>query len=225
MGTRDVQSCASAVAGLDTGRTTDILVIRRRHYRMAMAGRCGEAGEAAVTMYQRLRSTFASRVAGRFPFADTAQAGAPDADVAGVREVLRQYDHFVNNGWHMALRTDPRLQVAVRPAVDFLDAMERARAFLAPVMDNERRPPQYFLMIGEGELERPEDWVYGRAVTVYAETADSTGLRAEVVVTGPWAAIKAARRAGVERVRLFHPDTKGELPIPIFPSVAPDIRR
>ena len=225
MGVRDLQSCANRVAGTDTAKVNDPLQLKRRQFRMAMAGRCGDAGAAAVTAYQRLRGTFATRAAGRFPFADTAQAGAPDIDVANLRELLRQYDAFVNNGWEWAIRGDPRLQNGSRGALDFIDQMKHVREFFSVVANSERRPPEFLLVVGEGDLAHTERWVYGEPIRVLATVTDSTGMYPEVVVTGPWAALRATRRAGIEPVKLFHPDTKAELTLPVFPTTAPDIRR
>lgn len=223
MAVTDVSSCAAAVASPDTARITDVFLLRRRQYRMAMAGRCADAGSAAVSAYQRLRSTFMSRVGGKYPFADSASAVAPDADVAGLRELLRQYDAFVNAGWEYALRTDTRLQASAQPAVAFLEQMTQVRKFFAPVADNERRPPEYTLVVGEGDLARTERWIYGEPVRILATAVDTAGMQAEVTIAGPWSALKAARQAGVERVRLFHPDTRAELQMPGFPVSAPEI--
>lgn len=224
MSVRDINSCAAAVTpSPDTGRPADVFQLRRRQFRMAMAARCTDVAGSAIAAYQRVRSAFASRVAGRFPFADTLQAGAADADVAGVREVLRQYDSFVNAGWDYALATDPRLQLAARPALDFLERMRAVRAFLAPMLENERRPPEYLMLLGQGGAERVERWVYGQPVTLFAGAPDTSGFLPEVTVTGPWAALRAARRADVEPVRVFNPDTRVEMYLPPFPNVAPDI--
>ena len=225
LGHTDLNSCAAAASVADTGRATDVFLLKRRQYRMAMAGRCTDAGTAAANAYQRLRSTFTTRVAGRYPFADSASAStAPDAEVAAIREVLRQYDAFVNGGWDHAMRADPRLQVSAQNASLFLERLGQVRKFFAPIADSERRPPEYLLMVGEGDLARTERWTYGEPIRVLATQADSTGMQPEVTVTGPWSALRAARRPGIEPVRLFHPDTRAALPLPVFPSAAPEIQ-
>jgi len=219
----DVNSCAAAVAAPDTGRPADVFQLRRRQYRMAMAGRCTDAGTAAAQAYQRLRVTFTNRVAGRYPFADAASTNAPDVDVAALRELFRQYDAFLGAGWDFALRADPRQQLSAGPAVEFIDRLAQVRRVFAMLADTERRPPEYLLVVGEGDLARSERWTYGEPVRLLAAEPDSTGMQPEVVVTGPWAALRAARQPGLEPVRVFHPDTRAELTLPIFPSVAPEI--
>ena len=121
------------------------------------------------------------------------------------------------------MRADPRLQVSAQSASIFLERLAQARKFFAPIIDNERRPPEYMLVVGEGDLARTERWTYGEPVRVLALEADSTGMQPDVTVTGPWSALQAAGRSGIEPVRLFHPDTRAELPLPIFPSSAPEI--
>ena len=219
----DLPSCASAVASPDTSRGPDVFQLKRRQYRMAMAGRCGDVGGAALAAYGRLRSAFMSRLGGRYPFADSSQANAPDADAGAVREVLRQYDAFVSVGWDYAMRADPRLQLSAEPAVAFLDQLAQVRKFFATVAENDRRPPEYMLVVGDGDLSRSERWVYGAPIRVLSNQADSTGMQPEVTIAGPWAAIKAARRTDTERVRVFHPDTRAEMVVPRFPVVAPDV--
>jgi type VI secretion system protein ImpL len=223
MNSTDVASCAAAATVPDTGRAADALQLKRRQYRMAMAGRCADAGTQAVAAYQRLRTTFNARLAGRYPFVDSAAASTTDAEVGAIREVLRQYDGIVNAGLDYAMRADPRLQLSAQPAMAFLDRMAAVRAFFSTIADQERRPPEFFLVVGEGDLARTERWVYGEQIRVLATEADSTGMQPEVEITGPWAALRAARRTGIEPVRLFHPDTRAQLNLPNFPGLAPEI--
>ena len=223
---RDIESCAAIATAADTGRATDIFQVRRRQFRMAMAGRCADGGTAAATAYQRLRSTFNTRVAGRYPFVDSTRAAtAPDVDLFSLREVLRQYDSFVAAGYNAAMRSDPRLQLAARPAMDFLDQLERVRAVFASVVDNERRPPSFLILHADGDELRQERWVYGQPVRALSAAPDSTGMKAEVVVSGPWSALRAAQRKDIERVRLLQSDTHITVALPVFPSAAPEIRR
>jgi len=225
MNVTDLQRCADAVAGADTTKpSTDVFVIRRRQYRAAMAARCGSAGTEAAMAYMRLRAAFASRLAGRFPFVDSARANAAEADPAAVREFLDQYDDFVRNGGVFALRSDPRLAAAAAPALGFLRDVAGVRAFMTPLMENPRRAPEYTLTIGDGDLQRVERWIHGQPVMLSAVEEDSTGQIPELTIQGGWTVVRAARMGeAFERVRVYDPDTKRELLIPSFPSVAPEI--
>ena len=225
MSVRDMETCAAAAAATDTIKaSTDVFVIKRRQYRAAMAARCANAGPEAVAAYGRLRAAFASRLAGRYPFADSSRAGTSNVEVAALREWLRQYDTFVETGHDVALRSDPRLAGPAREAVGFLDQAARVRQFFSPVAESERRPPEYALVIGEGEGARVERWVYGQPITLLSAVEDSVGNRPEVTVAGPWSALLAARRRGLESVTIHPPDTKQQLGIPACPVTAPAIQ-
>ena len=70
----------------------DFFVRRRRQYQASMSGRCRGAAGTAVATYTRLRTLFAARLAGRFPFVDSVQA-APyalfsTASATGARVVV-----------------------------------------------------------------------------------------------------------------------------------------
>jgi len=220
MGVRDVESCRAALApAAENTPTTDAFVLRRRHLRAAMAGRClgGGASQAAAS-YDRLRALFASRLAGRFPFVDTAAtASAPDVDPTAVREFYRQYDAFVATGAPTALRSDPRMETSAREALVFLDRIDSTRAFMAPLMDNDRRAPTFGLIVGD----RARSWSYGEPLVVRSVVPDS----ADKTVQGGWAALRhaSAPAGGYERIRFFHPDRKLELRLPVFPGAAPAI--
>jgi hypothetical protein len=223
--------------------SADLLVLRRRQFRAALASRCANAGTDAVRRYERLRTLFTRNLAGRYPFADSASvprtARAASADPAAVREFFRAYDAFMVTG-DVALRSDPRLAGAARSALGFLDQMGQARAFFAPMLrEGNRSLPQYSLVVSPAdtmvdvelhvggrilpldEAEREERWEYGDTVRVALDDADTPAFAS----AGGWSILQLMQRAsGHVKVRVFHPDTKLELPVPAgFPTVAPEI--
>lgn len=223
----DPERCATLFGQPDSlPASDDIFLVKRRQFRAAVAARCVGA-IASAGEYAKLRSTFLTRLAGRYPFVDSARTqSAAEADPAGVREFLAQYDAFVNAGHGFALRSDPRLASAAAPATAFLDQVAAVRAFMAPLMDNPRRAPEFTLTIGEGDLQRVERWIYGQPVILSSTKEDALGAFEERTVTGGWSVLRAHRvgSGGVfERVRIYHPDTKRELIAPAFPTTAPEI--
>ncbi|MEX2177060.1 MAG: type VI secretion system protein [Gemmatimonadaceae bacterium] len=220
MATRDLESCRAALAREEPAApTVDVFIVKRQRMRAAMAGRC-EGAAAAAASYERLRALFASRLAGRFPFVDSSGvAVAPDLDPTAIREFYRAFDAFIVAGSDIALRSDPRLAVPSRDALDFLHRVARTRKFMAPMMDNDQRAPSFGLMVGD----RPQAWSYGQPLFVMSVFADS----ADRTVQGGWAPVRfaAQKAAAFERVRFFHPDLRTELALPEFPAVAPFIAR
>lgn len=226
MNVTDPDRCAQVIASRDTvSGSDDVFMRRRRQFRAAMAARCGNAGVDAANAYEKLRSTFTSRLAGRYPFVDSARAAvASEADPAAVRQFLEQFDEFVDAGHVYALRADARLAGPATAASAFIAQMRAVRAFLSPLADNPQRAPEYTLTIGEGDLQRLERWIYGQPVVLETTQEDSLGLLAELTVAGGWSAIKATGAgANYERVRVFHPATGRELLPPVFPAIAPGI--
>ena len=221
MAARDVESCGNAVqaaAGDTLNVPNEIFLVKLRQFRAAMAGRCASGGVQAANAYERMRALFASRVAGRFPFAPRESlASAPDADPAAVREFLRTYDAFIAAAHDVALRSDRNLRTAAAPALAFLDSMKVAREFLSPLMDDNRRAPSYGLAL----RDRTERWSYGEPLYVMATSSDSS----DKVVQGGWSALRFAvqRSAAYEGVRFYHPLYNVELTVPVFPAAAPRI--
>jgi type VI secretion system protein ImpL len=246
----DLERCRLAAAQPDTTKaSSDFFVIRRRQFRAALVSRCTGGGVAdALAAYQRLRSLFQYRLAGRFPFTDSTQLHAPDADPATVREFLKQYDAFVVTQ-DIALRSSPGLQGLGRNAMAFLDQTAQVRTFLAPLMDMDRglaRPmPSYSLLIGprkdDGtgtileleiagrrlpveDAEIDEWWRYGDSVKVETPALDTTGMRTIYATGGGWSALRFVRQKAADvPIRFYHPQTKIELVMPEFPTSAPDI--
>src|SRR5688572_17655959 len=192
---RDLSTCRAAVVPDTAQPSADLLVLRRRQFRAALASRCANAGTDAVRRYERLRTSFTRNLAGRYPFADSASvprtARAASADPAAVREFFRAYDAFMVTG-DIALRSDPRLAGAARSALGFLDQMGQARAFFAPMLrERTRSLPQYSLVVSPAdtmvdvelhvggrilpldEAEREERWTYGDTVRVVTEDSDA----------------------------------------------------
>jgi hypothetical protein len=228
MSMSDLVSCAAVAAQPDTTKPSlELFVLRRRQFRAALVSRCvAGASRDAVSAYGKLRSLFASRLAGRFPFVDTVQAvRAADADVTSLREFFKQYDAFavVND---VALRSDPTLTQTARGATSFLDQVAQVRSFMSPFVESgaERRLPEYSLLVHIGDEDLEQRWRYGDSVHV-ATLVDSLGNEKPVYARGPWAPLRYARmkRDSTATIRFFHPDTKLELALPVFPVTAPEI--
>jgi type VI secretion system protein ImpL len=228
MSMSDLVSCAAVAAQPDTTKpSAELFILRRRQFRAALVSRCVAGGSKdAVAAYGKLRALFASRLAGRFPFVDSLQAGrAADADVNSLREFFKQYDAFavVND---VALRSDPTLTQTARGAASFLDQAAQVRSFMAPFVESgaERRLPEYSLLVHAGDEDLEQRWRYGDSVHV-ATLVDSLGNEKAVYVRGPWAPLRYARtkRDSTATIRFFHPDTKLELMLPVFPVVAPEV--
>jgi hypothetical protein len=238
MSVREVPLCVAAAAQLDTVKApVDPFVMRRRQFRAVMVARCGPGGGEAARSYERLRTTFNTRIAGRYPFVDSSQTQAPDVEPAALREFLTQYDAFMTTG-EVSLRADPSLAAMTPAALSFLAAVKPVRSFLAPLVDeSERRPPSYLVLVP------PADSVTGRELTVGSATVplddmehnlmwrfgdavrvserDSTGVRPVVTSTAGWSVFTLSRQGGV---RFFHPALRSELIAPaVFPSQAPEI--
>jgi type VI secretion system protein ImpL len=243
----DLETCRAAAAEADTIKPShDVFVIRRRQFRTALVSRCGVGAIApALTAYQKLRTLFQSRLAGRFPFADTTQRlRVADADPAAVRDFLRQYDAFTVTE-DVALRSNPGLVPLARNAIVFLDQVAPVRAFMAPLVDNAGGGvPTYSLLVGprkdDGgavlelqiagrplpveDTEIDESWRYGDSLKVVTPRMDTTGTRTLFATGGGWSVLRFVQQKEVDvPIRFFHPETKTELVVPAFPTVAPEI--
>jgi type VI secretion system protein ImpL len=251
MGPIDIPSCMVAATRPDTlsvKTPPDWFVMRRRQFRATMLGRCGKDGGApSIADYQKLRAVFVSKLAGRFPFVDSAKAAAaPDADPAAVRELYALYDAFAKSG-ELALRSDPRVGPAARQAFIFLDQVAAARPFFAPFVDSaaNRKSPEYAfvveplkagsnplaaleLHIGTRTLALDDSthdgiWGFGEAVKVMPAPG-ATGAKAGFTASGWWGLIELGVLQHDVKIRYYHPDTKVELRLPsVFPMVAPDL--
>lgn len=252
MSMRDLASCTAKASEPDSTRpSSDVFVVKRRQFRAAMVSRCGTGGASdALANYQRLRALFQSRLAGRYPFADSthaARAGA-EAEPAAVRAFFRQFDAFrvVDD---IALRSHPTLSQTARSAIAFIDQLAAVRAFVAPFVDSGsvRAVPAYSLTaaatitpdtlpnylldldiggrlatVDESALEH--SWRAGEPVKVVLSPLDTSSARTLYSAGGSWAAIRLLQAApkGMT-VRVYDPDTKLELSLPVFPAVAPEI--
>jgi type VI secretion system protein ImpL len=252
MGMSDLTTCTARALEPDTTRASnDVFVIRRRQFRAAMVSRCGTTGAAqAVASYQRLRTLFQTRLAGRYPFADTAFSGrsVPEAEPTAVREFFRQYDAFrvVDD---ISLRSHPVLTQTARAAITFIDQLAAIRALVAPFTDSAsvRSTPAYGLIatarispdtlpthlldleVGGRQATIDETgqehvWRSGDSIKVILSPLDTASERTLYVAGGAWAALRFAQSqpAGI-KVRIYHPDTKLELTVPAFPITAPEI--
>ena len=228
MSLNDLNSCAVAAGAQEDARSSsDLFTVRRYQFRAALVGRCRGGSAEAAAAYGRMRTLFASKLAGRFPFVDSIQAPrALDADPAAVRDLLRLYDAFALSA-DIALRSDPRVAQTARGAATFLDQIAQVRAFMAPLAESpDRRLPEYNLIVGSGpDDEREIRWRYGDSVHV-STVVDSLGNERPVYVHGGWAPLRYAmeKRDTTAGIRFFHPGTKIELiPPAVFPSLAPEI--
>jgi hypothetical protein len=251
MGMTDLASCTAKASEPDTTRaSTDPFVVKRRQFRAAMVSRCGTGGASeAVSSYQRLRTLFQTRLAGRYPFVDsTGSPRAGEAEPGAVREFFRLYDAFrvVDD---IALRSHPSLSQTAKAAIAFIDQMAPVRAFAAPFADSGavRSAPAYSLLASaevspdtlptylldlevggrQATLEQePQQhfWRAGDSVKVVLSPLDTTRGHTLYAAGGAWAGLRFAQKPPVGMtVRVFHPDTKLELTVPPFPAVAPEI--
>jgi len=234
MSMSDVTSCAIAAGDAEDPRQPmDFFSARRRQFHAAVIGRCRGGGSAdAIASYAKMRTLFASKLAGRFPFADSTQAAdAADADPVAVRDFLRQYDAFAVTA-NVALRADPRVAQSAKTALAFLDQVAKVRAFMAPYAESrgagrpDRQVPEFSLLIQSGtDDQREVQWKYGDSVHV-STLVDSLGNANPVYVHGGWAPLRHAvimRADTTTSIRFFHPDTKIEVMLPVFPVFAPEI--
>jgi hypothetical protein len=238
MSARDAQSCIRAAAAPDSTKASpDPFVKRRRLFHAALVGRCGNGGAEAAAAYQKLRTVFTTRVAGRYPFVDSTQAQAPDVDPVALRDFLLQYDAFMAANV-VALRTDAALLVPAREADAFLTAMVPVRAFLSPLVDAaDRKPPEFVVIttaadsathsaLTIGATTAPIDmqthqyaWRFGDAIRMVQR--DSTRTHQVFSSARGWSILALPGQASV---RIFHPTTRVELTPPGgYPAVAPDM--
>ena len=249
MGALDVRSCEAAAAKADTLKAApDWFVQHRRQFRGTLIGRCGAMTTtvAALNAYDKIRDVFTAKLAGKFPFVDSAHAvQANDADPAAVRELYGLYDTFAKFD-ELVLRSDPRVGLGAKPAFTFLDQLARARPFFAPFIDSgaARRSPEYdfLLMPGKGSaaggrLETGKRalaiddsvhagaWGFSEAVSAVGMAADSTPTKPLFKSSGWWGLVELASLQHDVNIRIYHPDTKVPLALPVFPQVAPVIPR
>ena len=245
LGPIDQPGCQAAALRPDGPRTAnDWFMMRRGQFRAALLGRCHPGGSGdAVDAYQRLRATFTSRLAGKYPFVDTSKAAtAPDADPAAVREFYQQYDQFAK-GHDVMMRSDPRIAPGGRAAFAFLDQVAAARQFFAAFIDSGlvRKSPEYSFVIeplGAGETAELHTgtrvtllndstqagvWGFGEPVSVTAAGGDTA--KATFKSTGWWGLVELGQLQRTIRIRYYHPDTKVRLALPVFPTVAPELPR
>jgi type VI secretion system protein ImpL len=243
----DLPRCrALAERSDDGGSSTDFFVMRRSQFQAALRSRCIPGRSAdAVAEYHRMRAYFQARLAGRYPFANPATPARVDAVTSDVRDFLRQYDQFARAG-DIALRSDPRLAQTGRAAMTFLDQFAPVRAFLGPVVGSGSERPTYGLtvaarglvdtlplallevrvgarQIGLEEAPQPIMWRSGDSVNVVITPFDTATARSILAAGGPWAAFRFAQQSGSVDARLYHPQTRTELPLPVFPVTAPEV--
>jgi hypothetical protein len=240
---REMETCRAMVRR-DTGTAqADVFVIRRRQFKAALGGRCGNAGMEAAARYERLRTLFTRHLAGRYPFVERVASGRarpPAADPAGIRAFFRAYDDFMIVS-DIALRSDPRLAGPAGAAMIFLDQVAAARAFLAPMLEpGDRTLPRYSMLVtpidtvADVELyvadrvlpldegQREERWQFGDTVRVVR--SDLSGSETVFTAGGGWSLLQLLQSGGEHvKVRVFHPDTKTEVQLPGFPAGAPEI--
>ena len=228
--------------------SADLFVTRLRQFTAAVAARCVPGASApAVASYQRLRTYFQTRVAGRYPFVDTASTTRVDAVVSDVRDFLRQYDVFAVAG-EPALRSDPTLAHTARAAMAFLDQFAAVRPVVSVLDAATRRDPgfAYGMTVAAGALldslntasvdvrigERQAAldhtaqsfvWTSGDAVGAVLTPFDPSRARTLASFEGPWAALRLVQRPAGMDIRLFHPETNLPLTLPVFPVAAPEI--
>lgn len=243
LGPIDQPGCQAAALRPEPPRpVSDWFTMRRTQFRGALLGRCHPGGSGdALASYDRLRTIFTTKLAGRFPFVDSARAAtASDADPSAVREFYQMYDVFARSH-DVMLRSDPRVGPGARPAFAFLDQMADARQFFAPFVDSAttNRTPEYGFVIeplGAGETAELKTgpqvlqlndstqfgaWGAGEEIALTAGDSSKTALR----YSGAWALVKLGTMQRKVRVRYYHPDTKVRLKLPVFPMVAPEIPR
>jgi type VI secretion system protein ImpL len=243
MGVIDVGSCQRVAAAGDTVHAAPDFFIRRRSmFRASMVGRCGPKGAGdAADAYNKMRAVFSAKLAGHFPFVDSAAAAAaPDADPAAVREFYALYDSFARfNG--PALRSDPRFRPGAASVFAFLDQVAAARQLFSPFVDSAsaRKSPEYGFAVdpiqkgtpGEYELRTGNRsvtlndslqsgiWGFGEPVKIVATASAQPATRFSS--TGWWGLVELAMLQRDTRVRLYHPDTMMELKLLTLPKAAP----
>ncbi len=245
----DLERCRQTATRPDTLRaSSDVFVTRNIQFRAALVSRCARGSAAAVASYQRLRTVFQERVAGRYPFIDTSSSAPIEADQAAVREFARLYDAFATTGV-VSLRSDPALAQTGRAALQFLDQMARVRPLLEPYAGAgaRRGVPEYLVglrldvpsdsapmeeievQIGSRRVALVESaqelpWRYGDSVRVVSAPFDSARATDLFAAGGGWSVLRLAQRPPPSvTVKLYHPDSGLELPPPYFPITAPDI--
>jgi type VI secretion system protein ImpL len=246
----DLAACTAAASVPDTARpSSDIFTIRRKQFYAAMVSRCGTTGGTdAINAYQRLRTLFQQRLAGRYPFADSTYTIAGESDPRDIRAFVVQLDSFLLVH-DVALRSHPTLSQTTRPAAAFIDQMVAVRPFVASFADEDaaRPTPAYSLLVSAAaptdslpmallELqvgarqstveETPSEWHWraGDSIRVEITPFDTARSRTLFTTAGSWGALRFARsRPSGMTIRFFTPETKLERPLPAFPATAPDL--
>lgn len=130
MGQAAPGSCASVSAAVPG---SDWFARRARWLAGALLARCRQLGAQWVRQgYAQLRASFNASLAGRFPFARTAD-GSPDADPQAVREFLALYGRMAAVRASVQSGRDG-VGGGGTPAAAFLGEMDQAAGFLAPLV-------------------------------------------------------------------------------------------
>jgi len=238
MNVTNIATCGAAAAAADTMKaSTDPFIMRRQLFRAALVSRCGNGGADAARAYERLRTEFNAKLAGRYPFVDSAHATAPDVDPAVLRAFLQQYDAFRLTG-EVSLRSDPKLVATTPSALAFLSLLKPVRAFFSPLVDEAEGRPLTFTVLAQAEDSSASNelaiggktvpldendhelsWRYGDDIRVTRR--DSLGVRTVMSATRGWSVLPLMHVGGI---RFFHPVTRSELTAPAaFPLQAPEI--
>ena len=224
----DLTSCNATASQPDQDPDTkanDLFAVRRRQFYAALVGRCTGNQAQVIAAYARLRAYFTQRLAGRFPFADSADAArALDADPAAIREFVRQYDAFETTN-DVTLRSDPTMAQPAKAAIVFLDQVAEVRQFLGPIVEAEKGKPEYSVFVHSGDEDRVEHWRYGDSIHV-TTLVDSLGNERALYVRGGWSALRAVatRYDTTAMIRFFDPRSALELEYPArWPVAAPEI--
>ncbi|MEO5568625.1 MAG: hypothetical protein ABIR92_09040, partial [Gemmatimonadaceae bacterium] len=240
LGPIDQPSCQAAALRPDPARASDWYGSRRAQFRAALLGRChpGGSGEALAS-YDRLRSVFTTKLAGKYPFVEaTKAAGAPDADPAAVREFYQLYDAYAK-AQDIRVRSDPRVGPGARSAFVFLDLVKQARPFFAAFIDSgtTRKAPEFGFVVealATGEMAELHTgsrvsllndsthsgvWSFGEDLKIIPDGETKPSFMS----TRAWSLAELAAMQQTVRVRFYHPDTKVRIALPSFPTVAPAI--
>lgn len=246
----ELTRCTEAAAVVDSSPVNnDPFLIRRRQFQSALVSRCGTVGASDVlTAYARLRATFTQRLAGRFPFADSTYTTNGEADPAAIREFFRQLDEYQVSA-DVAMRSHPTLSQTARAAIAWVDAIQQVRPFVMPFAAEgaTRAAPAYTLLVLKPSAddtsalalvelqlgsrvntveETPTEhfWRSGDSVKVVLTPFDTARSRILFASAGTWGILRLAQSkpSGIQ-VRFFDPDTKVEIPLPVFPATAPDL--
>jgi type VI secretion system protein ImpL len=130
--------------------TADFFLQKRDALRRDMYRRLQVVADHVVTTeYSEIEATFNRRLAGRFPFVEGGARAArvdADADPAAIKEFFEVFDRQLK-GSRQILKSTARYGVSGDRVADFLDRMEKVRAFFAPFLakDAKIKTPAYDL--------------------------------------------------------------------------------